>query len=787
MRKIILIIILSVFYIPFHAQVTDSLKQVLKSAKHDAARCETLIQIIEKENDDLVWPAYNDQLQVICEKNLKVIKPSDPLYVFYTKHLASVYNNKGYLAGAMGEPKQSIEYNQKSVDILQQLLKNTKSIGLQKDIKKDLATSLNNIASAYKHKGDVVKTIECLTKSLELQHEVDDKEGEARSLSNLAYIYDQQGDIPKSLEYNHKSLKIKEEIGDKDGIAYSFNNMGTIYLLQNDYKKALDYFNKAYALQNEVNNKNGAAQTLNNIGFLYFNKGNLKLALEYYEKSLAQRKLLQDKQGIAETTSNIGALYQELADQSELKQDKKAQDSLNSKALGYFREALAIQQISEDTKGAAISMINMAEILFEQGEFKLAEENGLLGLKLSKEIGSPNNIRHACAFLSKVYEKKGNYKGAYEMAVLLKLMSDSISNENTKRASLQKSFQYEYDKKAAADSVRVEEERKVVTAQLKQERTQRFALYGGIVLIAIFSGFMYHRFRITRKQKFIIEDQKVEVEKQRELADSRRIIAEEQHHVIEDKQKEILDSIHYAKRIQQALLTGESYIKDHFKAECFILYQPKDIVSGDFYWAVSQHDKFYIATADCTGHGVPGAFMSLLNINFLNENVIERSIKLPGKILTEQRREIIKALNPKGDENSKDGMDCVLCAFDLKNNQLDFAASNNPLWLVRNNELIEYKADKMPVGKGEDDANDFRTQTISLEKGDIIYTFTDGYADQFGGPKGKKFKYKQLEGVILTNADKPMQEQKEILSAILNEWKSEHEQVDDILVIGVRI
>ncbi|MDP2386625.1 MAG: tetratricopeptide repeat protein [Bacteroidota bacterium] len=787
MRKVILIVILSVLYSPFRAQVMDSLKLVLKSAKHDTVRCETLIQIIENENDDLIWPAYNDQLQLICEKNLKTIKTSDPLYFFYTKHLASVFNNKGYLTGAMGEPKQSIEYNQKSVDILQKLLKSTKSLALQKEIKRDLATSLNNIASAYKLKGDVAKTIECLTKSLELQHEVDDKEGEARSLSNLAYIYDQQGDIPKSLEYNHKSLKIKEAIGDKDGIAYSFNNMGTIYLLQNDYKKALDYFNKAYALQVEVNNKNGAAQTLNNIGYLYFNEGNLKLALEYYEKSLTQRQLLQDKQGIAETMINIGGLYQKITEQKEWKNNKKAQDSLNNKALDYFKDALAIQQISEDKKGASVSMINMAEILFAQGEFKLAEENGLKGLKLSQEIGFPDNIRHASAVLSRIYEKKGNYKEAFEMVLLHKLMSDSISNENTKRASLQKSFQYEYDKKAAADSVRVEEERKVVTAQLKQEKTQRFALYAGIALITIFSAFMYNRFRVTRKQKFIIEDQKVEVDKQRELADSRRIIAEEQHHIIEEKQKEILDSIHYAKRIQQALLTGESYISEYFGAECFILYQPKDIVSGDFYWAAAQHNKFYIATADCTGHGVPGAFMSLLNINFLNENVIERGIELPGNILTEQRKEIIKALNPKGDENSKDGMDCVLCAFDLKNNQLDFAAANNPLWLVRNNELTEFKADKMPVGKGEDNAMDFRNQNIQLEKGDIIYTFTDGYADQFGGPKGKKFKYKQLEEVILANTNKPMQEQKDALLASINQWKGEQEQVDDILVIGVRV
>ena len=315
----------------------------------------------------------------------------------------------------------------------------------------------------------------------------------------------------------------------------------------------------------------------------------------------------------------------------------------------------------------------------------------------------------------------------------------------------------------------------------------RTVLFVSIAFFALFSVFTYNRFRLTRKQKRIIELQKVEVDRQRELADSRREIAEAQKHIIEEKQKEILDSIHYAKRIQQAMLTSEDYIAEHFNAENFIFYQPKDIVSGDFYWALSHHDKFYIAAADCTGHGVPGAFMSLLNISFLNENVIERGIKNPDQILNEQRREIIKALNPTGNENSKDGMDCALCAFDLKNNKLQFALANNPLWLIRAGELIEFKSDKMPVGKYEDHIKNFTLQSTEIFKGDCIYIFTDGYADQFGGDKGKKFKYKQLKELLLLNVHKPMNEQKEMLSKTINDWKDNLEQVDDILIIGVRV
>jgi serine phosphatase RsbU (regulator of sigma subunit) len=210
-------------------------------------------------------------------------------------------------------------------------------------------------------------------------------------------------------------------------------------------------------------------------------------------------------------------------------------------------------------------------------------------------------------------------------------------------------------------------------------------------------------------------------------------------------------------------------------------------VSGDFYWATEQHDRFYIATCDCTGHGVPGAFMSLLNISFLNENIIEKGISDPSLILDQQRRQIIKALNPVGNENSKDGMDCVLCSFDLSNNKLEFAAANNPLWLVRDEKIIEFNPDKMPVGKGEQNDKGFTLQSIDLQKGDMIYMFTDGFADQFGGPKGKKFMYRQLGKLILSVHKTPMNAQKQALSNELNSWKGSNEQVDDILVIGIRI
>jgi|ERR1051325_5057500 serine phosphatase RsbU (regulator of sigma subunit) len=226
----------------------------------------------------------------------------------------------------------------------------------------------------------------------------------------------------------------------------------------------------------------------------------------------------------------------------------------------------------------------------------------------------------------------------------------------------------------------------------------------------------------------------------------------------------------------------------------FILYRPKDIVSGDFYYALahktasSKNELFYICTADCTGHGVPGAFMSMLGVSSLNESIIEKNISMPDEILNDIRNSIIASLNPEGsEEEAKDGMDCALCAYDFENLKLHLAAANNPVWIVRNGELEEYKPDKMPVGKYGDELKPFSLQTIDLQKDDIVYTFTDGFADQFGGPKGKKFKYKQLEEKIMEHHKFPMEDQKKKLGDIFENWKGDMEQVDDVLVIGIKI
>jgi serine phosphatase RsbU (regulator of sigma subunit) len=261
-----------------------------------------------------------------------------------------------------------------------------------------------------------------------------------------------------------------------------------------------------------------------------------------------------------------------------------------------------------------------------------------------------------------------------------------------------------------------------------------------------------------------------------------------QKDIIEEKNKDILSSIHYAKRIQRALLASDNLLNNNLP-EHFILYKPKDIVSGDFYWAdVAPDGKFLVLTGDCTGHGVPGAFMSLLNISIMHELTFGRNLSRPDQLLNTQRDAIIMALNPEGtDEVSKDGMDCVLCSYDFKNKKVEFACANNPLWIIRDKQVMEFKADKQPIGLHEGPKTNYTLHEVQLQTGDIVYTLTDGYSDQFGGPKGKKFKLSHLKEKLVEICDKPLSEQKEILERTFEQWKGDLEQVDDVLLIGIKI
>jgi len=307
---------------------------------------------------------------------------------------------------------------------------------------------------------------------------------------------------------------------------------------------------------------------------------------------------------------------------------------------------------------------------------------------------------------------------------------------------------------------------------MSEVRYTKWAIIFGFVLIFIFAITLIFAYKRKEKDNLVLK-------KQKELIQYQKL-------EVEEKNKEILDSINYAKRIQVAILPPEKMVKE-LLPDSFILYKPKDIVAGDFYWIEKVGDVIVFAAADCTGHGVPGAMVSVVCHNALNRSVREFSLIEPGEILDKTRELVIKQFE-KSEEEVKDGMDIALCVLNTKTGELKFAGANNPLWIAKSDEdeLAEIKGDKQPIGK-YDKIKEFSTHKVNLSKGDLVFVFTDGFADQFGGPRGKKFKYKTFKNLLIQNKAMGVEKQLAIYNKAFEDWKGDVEQLDDVCVIGVRI
>jgi len=639
------------------------------------------------------------------------------------------------------------KYQRFQLKLTQEALKNTKTTKERIFLKKILAGALNNIGYIHKDKGNIPLAIEYLQKSLKIRKEIGDKNGMANSYNNIGFIHSEQGNIPLAIEYYQKSLKIQKEIGDKKGMAFSYNNIGSIHHAQNNLQLAIEYYQKSLKIQKEIGDKNGIAYSYNNIGGIHKDQDNAPLAIEYNQKSLKLRKKIGDKRGMAISYSNIGGIHK---DQGNM-----------PLAIQYYQKSLKIQKEIGNKKGLAFSYVNIGSIHHAQGNIPLALEYGLKSLALAQEVGLPEQISNSTNLLSKIFEKQGKGIKALEMYKLHVQMKDSINNEATQKASIRQQTKYEFEKVQAVKDKEHEKQLEVEQEAKAKQQVITYATAGGLGLVGIFLFFVMNRLKVTRKQKTVIEHQK---------------------EIVEEAHQEIQDSIAYAKRIQSAILPPIKLVKEYLK-ESFILYKPKDVVAGDFYWLEHKDNKVLFAAADCTGHGVPGAMVSVVCNNALNRSVREHGLSDPGEILT-KTREIVIAEFEKSEEDVKDGMDIALCS--LEGMKLQYSGAHNPLWIIRNGEIIETKANKQPIGQF-DNPEPYTTHSFDLEPGDSIYIFSDGYVDQFGGEKGKKFKARAFRELLLSIQDKSMEEQKTIIDEAFETWRGSLEQIDDVCVIGVRV
>jgi len=594
------------------------------------------------------------------------------------------------------------------------------------------------------------------------------------ALNNMGYFNEAHGKLSKALKSYHYSLKLFEELDDKPGVALALNNIGHVYFNQKQYEKALEYYNRSLKMEQEIGNKKALARVLNNIGLTYKTRSELNKAMEYYKESLQIRREINDKDGIANSLNNVGMIYQT--------------EGHSKKALEYFLKCVKIQEEIGSVKGLANTLNNIGDIYSETGQIDTAIAYSKRSLELSGPGGNPKIIERATRSLSILHMRKEEWEKAFNYLRLNTIMKDSLLNKETHAQITEIQQKYESEKNKQMIALQEEE--------IARRNTMNLILTGGLGLVFLFAIILYTRFRLIKKQKHTIEDQ------QSVLLTAHKEITE-QHAIIEDKNKDITDSIRYAQRIQQAILPSQDYCNYHLN-DHFILFKPKDIVSGDFYWvyAISESQVIWMV-ADCTGHGVPGAFMSMICSSLLNEIIIEKQVTKPGKILDMLKAGIISALSSGDESHAKDGMDGVICLWDKKKNMLDFAGAYNSLYLYRKgvrpnsdsddsvryyeDDLVEFKTDRQPISAFSGKELAFTTHEILLKEGDRLYTCSDGWQDQFGGPRNKKFGPKRVLKFLDAIQTTAIENQGNSINMSIENWKEDTEQIDDICVIGVQV
>lgn len=595
------------------------------------------------------------------------------------------------------------------------------------------------------------------------------KEYKSSNLSNNCNAYNSIGvsyymvsDFDNASIYFFKALECGELMKDNDIMDKSFNNIGLINYEQGNYKLAIDYYNKSLSIAESVNDKSSISYTVNNIGLAHLNLGEFDLAIYYFNKSISINESLNDMEFVSENYVNLGKTFSQMGDKY--------------KAIDYYKKSIEINEEFNNLYTLSMNLSNLASIYNELSEYDLAIENAVKSNKIVDSVGNISVKKRNLKTLSDVYENLGKFDKSLEYHKEYVIYNDSIYNEN--KTSTMYNLQVKYETTQKDNEITLLNKNKIINEkEIENKNNIIYFTSFSIFLFVLISFIIFRSYRNSRKMNKIIIESKKE---------------------IEDKNKDITDSMNYAKRIQKAMLSKYNAIKSSIN-ESFILFKPKDIVSGDFYWVEEHGSKTLFSIADCTGHGVPGAFMSFIGHSGLNKIVNEYNITEPGHIL-DKLNNIVYENFSYSEEVVKDGMDMSICSFDNKTKVLQYAGANNPIYIIRESskgildgqtvsmtingiDLYKIGSDKNYVGGAKEN---FETKEFKLKEGDTVYLFTDGYADQFGGVKGKKFMYKRLQKVLINNFNETLENQKIKLDDILADWVEGHEQIDDISIMGFK-
>lgn len=697
-----------------------------------------------------------DQSGVISELSLKqqVTKLKSEIKDSHSPgQVALVYKNIGSAYQLLNQFDSAIYYYKKGILIAESNQLDT--------IYSSLAYNLGLVLSTT---GNYQEAIEYALSGLEIDKKNNNLRYVSSSLNGIAIIYQRWDTYDKALEYQLESIKISEKANDQKEIANGNYNLGNIYCKLDKVEQGLKYLNLARdkyieLLKSDTTNfdyRQGLSEALYSCGGIYLNRGEFDKAISEYNKSLAIKHKTLDKLGISNIYNQLGTIY--------VSQEKYPL------AIRSFFQSLQYKKLINDPKGIAIAFFNIANVYYRQGEINKSESFLQKCIETAKPAHEKEILKEAYWLLSEIFDIKNSKEKAFEYYKLYKAYSDSVMNENTAKIVEELSVKYETEQK--------EKDNQILSLTIKKQKNRAVLLAGIIILVLIIVIVLYILYRSKQKTNKIISSKNSLLEEQ-----NTRIA--NQNKIIESKNRDMTDSILYAKRIQESLLTKTSELNKTL-TDAFILLKPKDIVSGDFYWFGKTKNKFVFSAIDCTGHGVPGAFMSMLGNSFMENIVYKDGITSPDKILDELNKTVQTSLK-QAETNNQDGMDMAICSIDLTTGLVEFSGAKNPLVYVQNHELTTIKGDKYPIGRSLYESVKFTKHEIKPQSPTCFYMFSDGYADQFGGPDNSKFKTPNLRSLLLKIHEKSMQEQQTILDKTIEDWKNDQEQIDDILIVGFKI
>lgn len=585
-------------------------------------------------------------------------------------------------------------------------------------------------------------------------------------LGNVQYA---KGNYHKALEYYQTALTIFRKVEDQHGISVMLNNIGGLYYAMKEYEQALEYFEESEVVKSFEGDSVGLIANYQNMALIHDSWNNLDLALEYSLKSLE----LCEQIG----TENYYAYSELLCNTAMVYLNRKE----GEEAIPYLTEALDLAELEQDSNVIGLVNLYYGDLHVQRGDVRSARTYYQEAARIFTQIGVIRRAADAYQSLAFTLAELGEYRLAFEAQLKYGVFQDSLLSVEKQEAITDMEIRYQTEMKDL-EIQNLEIDNELTASLLEQEeiakeneRNQKWISLGGLGFALILALIAVWGFITKRRDNRVIRLQKAEVE---------------------EKNREILDSINYAKRIQEAILPPTKLVKEYLE-ESFILYKPKDIVAGDFYWLDTLQGRvdrqsnglILFAAADCTGHGVPGAMVSVVCSNALNYTVRELGLTDPGEILNHARELVIERFE-RSEKDVKDGMDVALCSLCAHENgsTVQFAGANNPLWIIRkgSEQVEEVKGHKEPIGKSPD-PTPFTTHSIELQSGDTFYIFTDGFADQFGGTRGKKFKARPFKDLLVSIQHQDMVTQRELIDSAFETWRGDLEQVDDVCVIGVRV